>query len=105
MIRSTALISLAAAAFTLGVSAPALAQAPTYRVVPVAKIATNDSVIVGETLWNCGAAGCTTAKSTSRPAVVCEQTAKKFGKIESFTVGTTAFDEAALAKCNAKAKA
>ncbi len=105
MIRSTALISLAAAAFTLGVSVPASAQAPSYRAVPVSKIAISDSVIVGDTLWNCGAAGCTTGKATSRPAIVCAQTAKKLGKLESFTVGTTAFDETALAKCNAKAKA
>jgi len=105
MIRSNTLISLAAAALAFGVVVPASAQAPTYRVVPVVKMASADSVVVGETLWNCGTAGCTTAKATSRPAIVCEQAAKKFGKLESFAAGTNTFDEAALAKCNAKAKA
>ena len=105
MSRSTSLISLVVAAFTLVVSVPASAQMPNYRVVPVTKIAASNSVIVGETLWNCGAAGCTTGKATARPAIVCEQTAKKFGKLESFTVDSTAFDDAALAKCNAKVKA
>jgi hypothetical protein len=105
MFHSKTLISLAAAALTLGVSLPASAQTPTYRVVPVVKIAVADNVVIGETLWNCGAAGCTTSKATSRPAIVCEQTAKKFGKLESFAVGTATFDDAALAKCNAKAKA
>ncbi len=104
MSRSTTVISLGVAVFALGLSVPASAQTPTYHVVPVAKIAASNSVIVGETLWNCGAAGCTTGKATSRPAIVCEQTAKKFGKLESFTVDSAAFDDAALAKCNTKVK-
>jgi hypothetical protein len=105
MFHSKTLISLAAAALTLGVSLPASAQTPSYRVVPVTKMTVASNVVIGETLWNCGAAGCTTSKATSRPAIVCEMTAKKFGKLESFTVGADNFDEAALAKCNAKAKA
>ena len=105
MLRSNTLISLAAAALTFGVAAPAAAQAPTYRAVPVVKMAAADKVVIGETLWICGTAGCTTTKATSRPAIVCEQSAKKFGKLESFAAGTNVFDEAALAKCNAKAKA
>jgi len=105
MFHSKTLISLAAAALTLGVSLPASAQTPSFRAVPVTKMTVASNVIIGETLWNCGAAGCTTSKATSRPAIVCEQTAKKFGKLESFAVGTNTFDEAALAKCNTKAKA
>lgn len=105
MFRSNTLISVVAAALALGVALPASAQAPTYRAVPVVKMTAANSVVIGETLWNCGTAGCTTSKVTSRPAIVCEQTARKFGKLESFTVGTNAFDDAALAKCNAKAKA
>ena len=105
MFHSKTLISLAAVALTLGVSLPASAQTPSYRVVPVTKMTVASNVVIGETLWNCGSAGCTTSKANSRPAIVCEQTAKKFGKLESFTVGADNFDDAALAKCNAKAKA
>ncbi len=105
MLRSNTLISLAVAALTLGVSLPASAQTPTYRAVPAVKMTVASNVVIGETLWNCGTAGCTTSKATSRPAIVCEQTAKKFGKLESFAVGAANFDDAALAKCNAKAKA
>ena len=105
MLRSNTLISLAAAAVTLGFAVPATAQTPTYRAVPMVKMTVADNVVIGETLWNCGTAGCTTTKATSRPAIVCEQTAKKFGKLESFAVGSNTFDDAALAKCNAKAKA
>jgi hypothetical protein len=105
MLRSNTLISLAAAALTFGVAVPASAQTPTYRAVPVTKMTVASNVVIGETLWNCGTAGCTTSKATSRPAIVCEQTAKKFGKLEAFAVGANNFDDTALAKCNAKAKA
>jgi hypothetical protein len=105
MIRSKTLISLVAVTVMLGFALPASAQMPSYRVVPVSKMAVASNVVIGETLWNCGAAGCTMSKATSRPAIVCEQAAKRFGKLESFTVGAENFDEAALAKCNTKAKA
>ena len=105
MIRSNTLISLAAAAVTIGFAVPATAQTPTYRAVPMVKMTVADTVVIGETLWNCGTAGCTTTKATSRPAIVCEQSAKKFGKLESFAVGAATFDDTQLAKCNAKAKA
>jgi hypothetical protein len=56
-------------------------------------------------MWRCGSDGCVTANATARPAIVCAQAVRKVGKLSSFVVGTVAFDEAALAKCNAKAKA
>lgn len=97
------LAAFAAAALTL--STPALAQAPSFRAVPVTPMTQVANVITGDTLWNCGPNGCTTARATARPAIVCEMAAKKVGKLASFTADTVTFDEAALAKCNAKAKA
>lgn len=97
--------ALIAASLMVGMTAPAFAQAPTYRLVPVTAVAKAGSVIVGDTLWACSTDGCSTGKATSRPAIVCEQAAKKVGKLASFTVNETAFDEAALAKCNTKARA
>jgi hypothetical protein len=109
MIRSstltTSFAALAAAALTIGVSVPAAAQTTGYRAVPVTPAKAGARIVVGETLWVCGTDACTAAKSTSRPAIVCEQAAKKVGKLTSFTAGETAFDDAALTKCNAKAKA
>ncbi len=106
MFRTASLFApLAAAALTLGVSAPAMAQTPTYRAVPVTQLASADSMIIGETLWACGPAGCTTSQATARPAIVCEQAVKKVGKLASFTANAKDFDADALAKCNAKAKA
>ena len=105
MFRTSALFSsIVAATLVMGASAPALAQSPAYRAVPATQVATAGNVIVGDSLWACSTAGCTTAKATARPAIVCEQAAKRLGKFTSFTVGDQAFDEAALAKCNAKAR-
>lgn len=96
---------LIAAVLSFGLSAPAFAQAPTFSLVPAGGVTKVGSVIAGDVLWSCGASGCTTGKATSRPAIVCEQAAKKVGKLASFSVDATPFDEAALAKCNAKARA
>lgn len=95
---------LVTAAFTVLSVTPAMAQSPAYRAVPVAAAA-NATVIADGVLWRCGDAGCTATNATSRPAIVCAQAVRKVGKLASFTVGAVAFDEAALAKCNAKAKA
>ncbi|MFM9851719.1 MAG: CC_3452 family protein [Sphingomonadaceae bacterium] len=89
-----------------GSTNPALAAAsePAYRLTPAVALASAKSVIVNEVLWKCGPSGCSAAQANSRPAIVCIQAARKIGKLESFTANGTAFDEAALAACNAKAK-
>lgn len=102
-------LSLSAALITsiavLGATtAPAFAQAPSYRAVPSVAIAQADTVVAGETLWRCAPGGCTATKATSRPAIVCAQAARKIGRLDSFTVGGEALDADTLAKCNAKAK-
>lgn len=94
----------AAASLALISVTPTLAQSPAYRAVPVAQ-ASAGTVIADGVLWRCGDAGCIATNATSRPAIVCAQAVRKVGKLASFTVGTVSFDEAALAKCNAKAKA
>lgn len=98
-----AVASVAATALTLTIAAPAYAQAPSYRAVPATAVATGN-VVAGESLWACGAAGCTSKISASRPAIVCAQAAKKLGKLESFASNGADFDADALTKCNAKAK-
>jgi hypothetical protein len=86
-------------------SNPAFAAgAPAYRLVPVAAVASANSVIVNEVLWKSTANGFVANAATSRPAIVCAQAARKVGKIASFEVGGTAFTAEELAKCNAKAK-
>ncbi len=97
---------VAASALTLSLGAaiePARAQAPEYRAVPAAAGAAGN-VIADGVMWRCGDQGCVATNATSRPAIVCAQAARKVGKLSSFTAGTVPFDEAALAKCNMKAK-
>ena len=96
--------SITAAAFTFAIAAPVHAQAPSYRAVPVTAMTASQNVIVADMMWKCGPSGCTTENATARPAIVCAQAARKLGRIESFTVGTAAFDADALAKCNERAK-
>lgn len=104
MIRIGAFIAATALTVSLGAMIePAHAQSPAYRAVPVATAPTA-SVIADGVMWRCGDTGCVATNASSRPAIVCAQAVRKVGKLSSFVVGTEAFDEAALAKCNAKAK-
>ncbi|MBC6434867.1 hypothetical protein FM036_32820 [Nostoc sp. HG1] len=100
MLRFAAAIIVPALA--LG-SAPAFAAAGEFRAVPVVA-AKAGPVVVGETLWACGAAACTTTSATARPAIVCAQAVRKLGRLDSFSASGTVFDAAALATCNARAK-
>ena len=105
MVRITSLFLATALTLSLGAAIePAQAQSPAYRAVPATALASADSVIAYGVLWRCGSEGCVATNATSRPAIVCAQAARKVGKLTSFSVGTQPFDEAALAKCNAKAK-
>ncbi len=102
MVRSISIF--AAAASLLVAAAPAVAQAPAYRAVPVTAAKVAQNVIVGDTLFKCAPDGCTAQTASARPAILCAQTVKKVGKLESFIANGAAFDADALAKCNAKAK-
>ena len=105
MVRIGSLLIATALTISLGAAIePAQARPPAYRAVPVAAVASADTVIADGVLWRCGSEGCVATNATSRPAIVCAQAARKVGKLTSFSVGTQTFDEAALAKCNAKAK-
>ena len=100
-------ISLGAALVT---SALLLATAPGhastggyYGATPVAPSAAS-RLVVRDTLWKCGESGCeATARSNSRPAIVCQLLAREVGTLAAFRAGTETFDADALAKCNAKA--
>lgn len=106
MKKILAVIASFSTAFLLisATTTPAFAAAPMYKLVPATAVASVKSVIVGETLWRCAPEGCVTGPTTSRPAVICAQAARKVGKIESFTAKGIAFGADELAKCNEKAK-
>ena len=74
-----------------------------YNATPVAAPA-KPSLIAGSMMWKCDGGVCSAAKATSRDAIVCEQVVKRIGAVSTFSANGATFDEAALAKCNARAK-
>ena len=74
-----------------------------YNAKPVAAPG-KPSLIAGSMMWKCDGGVCSAAKATSRDAIVCEQVVKRLGAVSTFSANGAAFDEAALAKCNARAK-
>lgn len=90
----------AALVLLLAVSAPAVGA--NYQATPATPPAAK--VMSRDILWRCGNAGCTASYSNSSAATVCGQLARKVGRLDAFAVNGTAFDAAALARCNAKAR-
>ena len=95
-------IALAVSIAALGASA-GNAQSGVYSAVPVTKPA-KASFIARDTLWTWRDTAYTARRGSDRDAIQCELVARQTGKLASFSVGGTAFDAAALDKCNAKAK-
>lgn len=61
--------------------------------------------IVGRNIaWVCGPVACQGATDLSRPIVLCQDLARRAGRIERFTVDGRALGTADLDKCNSAAK-
>ena len=75
-----------------------------YKHVTPKAPASKEALVSSEVIWKRAGAGYVAPKANSRAAIVCAQAAKKLGKVASFTADGQSFDEAALAKCNEKAK-
>ncbi|GGO92373.1 CC_3452 family protein [Stakelama pacifica] len=81
---------------------PALAAPGVYLGVPAA--ASDDATLVTRnTVWHCNKDGCTASHDGQRDMVICQLLARKVGTLTAFIVDGAALDEAALAKCNARA--
>ena len=97
MTRFAALI----AAVTIAAS-PAFA-ATSYSAKPAAAPAAKR--IIGKSIsWSCDAGTCLGATEASRPMVLCQDLAKRAGRIEAFAVDGRALAAAELDKCNASAR-
>ena len=81
-------------------AAPAVAG--TYSAKPLA-VPASAKIIGKDISWTCSANGCQGATETGRPLVICQDLAKRTGKLESFIVDGRALASAELDKCNAKA--
>jgi len=82
-------------------AAPAIAG--TYSAKPIAAPAATK--IIGKDIsWTCGAGGCQGSTAASRPLVLCQDLAKRTGRLQSFVADGRALSAAELDKCNASAK-
>ena len=99
MIRS--FISIAAVA-TVAVM-PAAALASTYAATPVT-VAPASRIIAADISWRCGPAACLGSTVESRPIVLCQDLAKRTGRLTSFLVDGRAFVPTELDQCNTKAR-
>lgn len=95
----TRLAPLFAAAVLL--SGPALAG--TYTAQP-ATTPTAKHIIGRDIAWVCGAASCQGSTELSRPVVLCQDLARRAGRIDRFTVDGRPLGASDLGKCNSAAK-
>jgi hypothetical protein len=92
-----------AALFTAAALLAGPAVAGTYSAKPVTAPAT--AKIIGKDIsWACGPAACNGSTDASRPLVLCQDLAKRAGRLESFVADGQALTAAELDKCNASAK-
>ncbi|HEX2764711.1 MAG TPA: hypothetical protein VHM92_12825 [Allosphingosinicella sp.] len=74
-----------------------------YQAQPAAAPAA-ETLIVRDLVWKCGAGGCVSGASNSRPAVDCSALVRKVGALRSFAVKGEPLAPEALEKCNARAR-
>ena len=92
-----------AAFFLVAATLTAPAFAGTYSAKPVA--APSSAKIIGKDIsWSCTADGCRGSTEASRPLVLCQDLAKRAGRLESFVANGQALTAEQLSKCNASAK-
>lgn len=78
-------------------------MAGTYSAKPIAA-PTSPKIIGKDISWVCGPDACQGSTDASRPLVLCQDLAKRAGKLESFVADGRALSAEQLAKCNASAK-
>lgn len=89
---------IAAASF---LAAPAFAA--TYSAKPVTAPAT--AKIIGKDIsWSCAGGSCRGSTEASRPLILCQDLAKRAGRLDSFAADGKPISVEQLAKCNTAAK-
>jgi hypothetical protein len=91
------------AAFIAAATLAAPSLAGTYAAKPVAAPAATK--IIGKDIsWACTANGCRGSTEASRPLVLCQDLAKRAGRLESFIADGRPLSSEQLDKCNGSAK-
>lgn len=92
-----------AAFFTAAALLATPAVAGSYSAKPVTAPAA--AKIIGKDIsWVCGPDACQGSTDASRPLVLCQDLAKRAGRLESFVADGRALSADQLDKCNASAK-
>ncbi|MEA3031108.1 MAG: hypothetical protein QOG13_2433 [Sphingomonadales bacterium] len=60
--------------------------------------------VARDNAWRCNEAGCSSARTATRPALVCAGLVRAVGPLRSFTVDGRAFTAAELEACNGRAR-
>jgi hypothetical protein len=95
---------LRTAILAFGLVAAPVSAAPLFQAQPEVTPSAA-KLVLRDTLWKCGDAGCGAAQGHSRPAVVCAVLAKEVGALRSFSFKGEAMSAEELNRCNARAKA
>jgi hypothetical protein len=91
------------AAFIAVAALAAPAVAGNYSAKPASAPAATK--IIGKDIsWNCTDGSCRGSTEASRPVIICEDLAKRAGRIESFAADGKELSAEQLAKCNTAAK-
>ena len=80
---------------------PALA-AGNFEAQPLSR-PSRERFVAGDNAWRCGDGGCRSARTSTRPALVCSTLVREVGPLASFSVDGRAFDAPALEACNRRA--
>jgi hypothetical protein len=91
------------AAFIALVTLAAPALAGTYSAKP-ANAPVAGKIIGKDISWNCSGDSCRGSTEASRPVIICEDLAKRAGRIESFRADGKELSAEQLSKCNSAAK-
>ena len=79
------------------------ASGPYYSAEPAAP-PTRERFVARENIWRCGAGICVSARSASRPAIVCSTLVREVGALRSFSVDGQPLAAEALESCNRRAR-
>jgi hypothetical protein len=82
------------------VAGPAFA-AGHFEAQPVTRPA-QERFVARDNAWRCGEAGCSSARTATRPALVCSSLVRAVGPLSSFSVAGRPFSSDQLTACNGR---
>ena len=84
------------------ISAPALAQ-DHFIAQPETRPA-QQRILARDNIWRCTDTLCTSARTTTRPAIVCSTLVREIGRLRGFSAAGRPFSAEQLEACNSRAR-